>query len=44
VHEAALAPQKQFREQAIKDVSEAEYTTAVRVLQQIVKNLEAMAV
>ncbi len=44
VHEAALALQKQFRQQAVKGVSEEEYAIAVRVLQQIVKNLEATAV
>jgi DNA-binding MarR family transcriptional regulator len=41
MHEAALALQKQFRQQAIKGVSEAEYAIAVRVLRQIVESLEA---
>jgi len=38
-HEAALSLQKEVRQQAIKGISEAEYGTAVRVLQRIVENL-----
>jgi DNA-binding MarR family transcriptional regulator len=38
-HEAALALQKEVRQQAIKGISGADYATAIRVLQQIVENL-----
>ncbi|HEX7034036.1 MAG TPA: hypothetical protein VF172_13640 [Nitrososphaera sp.] len=43
VYGAALALQKQFRQQAIKGVSEEEYEITVRVLQRIVENLTSMA-
>lgn len=39
-HASALALQKEVRDRAIKGISEADYTTAVRVLQQIVENLD----
>jgi len=39
VHGAALFLQKQVREQAIQGVSDADYATAIRVLQRLVTNL-----
>ncbi len=38
-HEAALSQQKEIRQRAVMDISEPDYTTAVRVLQQLVQNL-----
>jgi DNA-binding MarR family transcriptional regulator len=38
-HEAALALQKEVRQRAVRGISEEEYATTVRVLQQIVENL-----
>lgn len=39
VYEAALRVQKEVRQQAVRGISEADYATTVRVLQQIVENL-----
>lgn len=39
MHETALILQKEVRQQAIYGVSEVDYTTTVRVLQQLVENL-----
>lgn len=38
-HEVILATQKEVRRRAMQDISEEEYATAIRVLQQIVSNL-----
>lgn len=38
-HQAALELQKAVRQRATRGIGEADYTTAVRVLQQIVENL-----
>lgn len=42
-HAAALAVQKEIRERAVQGISEADYLTTVRVLQQIVGNLTTPA-
>lgn len=39
VHQAALEVQRQIRQQAVRGITEADYLTTVRVLQQIVANL-----
>jgi hypothetical protein len=39
VHADALATQREIRWRAVQGVSEADYLTAIRVLQRIVKNL-----
>lgn len=39
-HEAALTLQKGVRRQAMEAISDTDYLTAVRVLQQLVQNLE----
>lgn len=39
-HATALALQKEVRQQAMKGISEAEYATAIHVLQRIVENLD----
>lgn len=39
LHATALAVQKQIRLQAVQGITEADYVTTVRVLQQIVTNL-----
>lgn len=39
-HEIILAMQKEIRRRAMQGISEGEYATVIRVLQQIVRNLE----
>lgn len=39
LHATALEAQKKVRQQAVQGIAEADYVTAVRVLQQIVTNL-----
>jgi DNA-binding MarR family transcriptional regulator len=39
-HEIIFTTQKKIRQQAMQDISEEEYSTVIRVLQQIVSNLE----
>lgn len=39
VHQAALEVQRRIRQQAVWGITEADYLTTVRVLQQIVANL-----
>jgi DNA-binding MarR family transcriptional regulator len=39
-HEVILVAQKKVRQRAMQDISEEEYATVIRVLQQIVSNLE----
>ena len=43
LHQTALSLQKEVRQQAVKDISEPDYLTTVRVLQQLVENLEGNA-
>jgi len=40
IHEAAFFRQKEVRQRAVTGISEVDYITAVRVLQQLVKNLD----
>lgn len=40
IHEAALPLQKEVRQRAVHGISQSDYTTAVRVLQQLVKNVD----
>lgn len=39
-HQRILESQKKVRQRAMQDISEEDYATVIRVLQQIVKNLE----